>query len=127
MDKKYLIKLVGKTIGFSYLEENDSPMGVVIGKIYFENNISSGYEFFSEYCRNFNIPINEDIPKEKFISTQSIEDLTVFSEDGIEIKGVGVYVVGFEDEFQIEVFGVPYPFYGEEFPHHVEADENRFK
>jgi len=31
------------------------------------------------------------------------------------------------DEIQIEVWGIPYPRYGELFPQHVEAYKNQFK
>lgn len=32
-----------------------------------------------------------------------------------------------EDGDEIDVFGIPYPFYGDEFPHHQEAYRNQFK
>ncbi|CAN5304608.1 hypothetical protein BH10ACI1_BH10ACI1_29170 [soil metagenome] len=123
MQKKYLVKLDDKIIGFSYLEMNDAPMGVVFGKIYFEH-ILSGYEFFSNYCKEHNIPTNEDDSETRSIDTQTIKSLTVIGEDGTEINGIGAAVTGFGDEFEVEILGVPYPFYGEEFPHHVEAYEN---
>ena len=45
----------------------------------------------------------------------------------MEIKGVGNQISGMDsDEFEISLEGVPYPFYEEEFPHHVKAYYNQF-
>lgn len=126
MRAKYSIELNGKYIGYTFFESHDASMGCVLGEIVFEN-IDSGYEFFSAYCRKNNIVVNDDVPEEQFITTQSIEGLKAFNREGIEIKGVGACIEGFEDKFQIDVFGISYPFYEEEFPHHVEDDKNRFK
>lgn len=126
MQKKYSIKLGREIIGFSYLKGNDASMGAVLGKIHFEN-ISSGYDFFSKYCYEHNVPTDENDSEDKFISTQTIDGLTVINEAEIEIKGIGVCVTGFENEFEIDIFGIPYPFYGEEFPHHVKVGENHYR
>ncbi|WP_452596708.1 hypothetical protein [Pontimicrobium sp. MEBiC01747] len=62
------------------------------------------------------------------ISTMSISELKVTNENGIEIVGVGNQISGMDnEEYEISVFGIPYPFYKEEFPHHVEHYENMFK
>ncbi|MEZ5427383.1 MAG: hypothetical protein R2747_14020 [Pyrinomonadaceae bacterium] len=127
MRKKYLIKLDGEVIGHTYFERHDAPMGVVLGDIKFEG-IESGYAFFRDYCIKHNVPINQDEAEQKFIDTQHIEGIKIISEDGTEIKGEGICVRGFDEEgFEIDVFGIPYPFYGEEFKHHREDYDNQFK
>lgn len=127
MNKKYIVQLEGKRIGITYFERADAPMGVVMGKIIFEG-IDSPYQLFRNYCKKENIAINEDDPKIGAIFTQSIQELKVFTEDGIEIKGAGATISGFTDEgYEIDVFGIPYPFYNEEFPHHRKAYDNQFK
>lgn len=127
--KKYSVELDGKNIGYTFLEKHDAPMGVVMGKIFFEE-IESPYEFFSSYCKKENIPINDNDSEHKFISTQTfnqkIEHLKVYNPERIEIKGVGVCITGFEDDLEIDIFGIPYPFYGEEFPDHRLDYENQF-
>jgi hypothetical protein len=120
MKPKYSIELDGKCIGYTFFESHDSGMGVVMGKVFFEG-IESGYDLFSLYCKEKNIALNDDTPKEKFISTPTIDGLKVFNSEEIEIKGVGTYVDGIEDEFWIVVLGIPYPFYEEEFPHHAKS------
>jgi len=72
------------------------------------------------------VTIYEDLPEDSFVNA-SFENITVFSETGTEIKGLGVNITGFEDDFEISVLGIAYPFYEEEFPHHREAYENQFK
>ena len=124
--KKYIIKLDGKRIGTTNLEKADAPMGVVFGLINFEG-INNPYQFLSNYCKNNNILINENDPEVEAIFTQTIDTLTVFNEEGIEIKGVGSAISGFKEEgYEIEILGIPYPFYEEEFPHHREAYDKQF-
>lgn len=127
MNKKYTVKLEGKRIGITYFERAGAPMGVVVGKILFEG-IDSPYQLFRDYCKRNNIAINDNDPKLGAIFTQSIQGLKIFTENGVEIKGLGAAISGFKDEgYEIDVFGIPYPFYGEEFPHHREAYDNQFK
>ncbi len=127
MQKKYIIKLEGKVIGYTYFERADAPMGVVMGDIHFKE-IESGYEFFRTYCQRSGTPINTDDKEHRFLDTQNIEKISVESEDGNIIKGLGVCVRGFDAEgFEIDVFGIPYPFYEEAFPHHSENYDNQFK
>ena len=100
-------------------------MGVVFGKIDFEN-IGSGYDFFKHYCLKYNIEIT-DIPEERIILTANIDELKVFSETQNEISGVGNSISGMDsDEFEITIFGIPYPFYETEFPAHVKEYNERF-
>jgi len=127
MNKKYSIKIKEKLIGYSDLEKADAPMGVAFGLIEFIG-IESPYRFFKEYCLKNDIVINTDDPEFEFIDTQVMSDLKVFRQDGIEIKGVaGNAITGMEDEgYEISILGIPYPFYEEEFPHHVKEYENMF-
>ncbi|GAA4767286.1 MULTISPECIES: hypothetical protein [Flavobacterium] len=76
-----------------------------------------------------NIAINTDDPEFEFIDTQVISELKVFRQHGLEIKGVaGNAITGIKDEgYKISILGISYPFYEEEFPHHVEHYENMFK
>lgn len=128
--KKYSVELDGKNIGYTFLESHDAPMGVVMGKLYFEG-VESPYDFISRYCQLKQIVINEIEPKYRFIATQSfnerVEHLKVYNPDRIEIKGVGICINCLENDFEIDIFGIPYPFYGEEFPHHRLDYENKFK
>ncbi len=127
MAKKYLIHLDKKYIGYSFLESADAPMGVVLGKIYFEG-IDSPYKFIKDYCKSNNIILNEDDPDDETIFTQSIDSISVCSESGVIIEGLGSTISGFKGEgYEIDIFGIPYPFYEEEFPHHRAAYENQFK
>ncbi len=126
MSNKYSINLDGARIGTTCLELADSPMGVVMGLIHFEK-IESPYLFFRDYCKYNNVVVNEDEPEHELLDTQAIEGLSVFNEGGIEIKGMATSVRGFKEEgFYIDIIGIAYPFYGEEFPHHVEAYEKQF-
>ncbi|GAL77115.1 hypothetical protein JCM19275_59 [Nonlabens ulvanivorans] len=76
---------------------------------------------------NNQIEIASDYPEDKMISTMSIPKLKIKSDNGIEIKGVGNQITGMDnEEYEISIFGIPYPFYEEEFPHHVKEYENMF-
>lgn len=114
----YKIFLDNVSIGHSNLEKADPSMGVVFGKIYF-NNDNLDYLFFSSYCKTNSIQ-TEEYPEDKFISTQTIPNLKVYNEKGIEIKGIGCYIEGMDSEgFEINIIGIPYPFYEQEFSNHV--------
>ncbi|GAL63185.1 hypothetical protein JCM19300_1207 [Algibacter lectus] len=124
----YNVVLGDKEIGTSKLEKADASMGVAFGLIEF-NGIETPYEFFKEYCLKNNIVINTDDPEYEFIDTQVISELKVFRQDGLEIKGVaGNAITGMKDEgYEISILGISYPFYEEEFPHHVEHYRNMYK
>lgn len=125
--KRYDILLNDKIIGTTELEKADAPMGVVFGNITFDN-IVSGYDFLKVYCLTNNIKIISDYPADKIIATADIPTLKVVNPNGIEIKGQGTNINGMDnDAFEITVLGVPYPFFEEEFPHHVKAYNNQFK
>lgn len=127
MDNTYKIILKGQEIGISRLEKADAPMGVVFGVIEFIG-IESPYEFFKAYCSKNDITINTDDPEFEFIDTQNIPELKVFRQDGLEIKGVaGNTICGMKSEgYEISILGIAYPFYEEEFPHHVKEYRNMF-
>ena len=127
MKNIYNILLDNKKIGTTELEKADAPMGLVFGKINFIN-IDSGYYFFKTYCQTTNIKIVTDYPEDKFISTADIPNLKILNQNEIEIKGEGISIEGMDsDTFDITVLGIPYPFYEEEFPHHVKAYNEMFK
>ena len=127
VNKKYRIELKGELIGYTFLENADAPMGVVFGLIQFEK-IASGYDLFLDFCLNNGVKINENDINYRFIDTQTIPDLKVFSENGVEIQGIGTSITGIDSEgFEIHVLGIPYPFYEDEFPHHVKEYREMFK
>ena len=88
MEKKYILELDGRNIGYTKFEFADTPMGVIHGKIIF-NQINSPYEFFKDHCIKFNVQINSDLPKDRFIDTAIIPQLRIFLEREISCK-VGV-------------------------------------
>jgi len=125
--KRYDIFLGDKIIGTTELEKADAPMGVVFGIITFDN-IISGYNFLKTYCLTNNIEIITDYPDDKLIATADIPNLKVVNPNGIEIKGQGININGMDnDVFEITILGVSYPFFEEEFPHHVKAYSDQFK
>lgn len=127
MNKKYKVRLAGHEIGETMLESADPPMGVVSGRIIF-NGVKSGYDLFKTHCTAKGVAINNDFPKDKFIDTQHIHDLEVISDDGAAILGQASAVTGFDEEgFEVQIFGIPYPFYEEQFPDHVKQYQEKFK
>ncbi|WP_044206977.1 hypothetical protein [Flammeovirga sp. OC4] len=128
MNSLYKILLNNKEIGTTQLEKADAPMGVAFGLIEFID-IESPYQFFKEYCLQNGINISTDDPEFEFIDTQVITGLKVFRNDGVEIRGeAGNAISGMKEEgYEISIFGISYPFYEEEFPHHVKAHKELFK
>lgn len=127
MTKKiYNILLDNNKIGTTELEYADPPMGVVFGKVHFDN-ISSGYDFLKTYCLTNSIEVISDYPDNRLITTGDIANMKVVDQNGVEIKGQGTNVEGMDtDVFQVTILGVPYPFFEEEFPHHVKAYDDKF-
>jgi len=126
-NKIYDIFLDNKKIGTTELEKADAPMGVVFGQIHFIN-VTSAYNFIKTYCLTNNIKIISDYPEDRLIATAVISSLKVVDQNGIEIKGEGVTVEGMDsDVFQVTILGVPYPFFEEEFPHHVKINQDMLK
>ncbi|MEQ1841265.1 MAG: hypothetical protein ABL994_12720 [Verrucomicrobiales bacterium] len=127
MNSTYRIELDGEFIGETRLERADPPMGVIGGKVTFMIT-EDPYSLFKRYCPTHKVTINHDEEEFGFIDTQNMDGLKVFRGDGVEIAGVpGASSSGFrEDGYENTILGVPYPFYGEEFPHHREAYEKQF-
>ena len=124
--KFYNIYLDGKLIGTTELDKADVPMGVVFGLINFTDN-NLDYKFFNKYCFENNIELAYDYPEDKLIATRTIAGLKITNENGIEVKGLGNQISGMDgDEFEVILEGVPYPFFEEEFPHHVKAYNEQF-
>lgn len=127
MNKIYKILIDGEEIGTSKLEKADAPMGVVFGEIIFEKN-EWNYDSIKSYCLNNNINLADDCPEDKLISTRTIDSLVIKNEQGVEIKGEENQITGMDSEgYEISIEGIAYPFFEEEFPHHVKAYNNMFK
>lgn len=120
----YTIYLEQEKLGTTKFEKADAPMGVVFGKIQFINN-NIDYNYIKKYCVKNSIDLAYDYPKDKVIATKSIRKLKIVNQLGKEIKGaIGNQISGMNsDGFEISLEGIPYPFYEEEFPHHVQAYE----
>jgi hypothetical protein len=123
--KIYDIFLDNIKIGTTELEKADAPMGVVFGKINFIE-IASAYDYLRNYCVENKIKVTDDY-EQRLIMTEFIPNLKVVDKNSIEIKGLGTNIEGMDsDIFDITMVGVPYPFYEEEFPHHVKAYNEMF-
>jgi hypothetical protein len=125
VQKKYYIHLNERIVGYTLFEGADAPMGVVFGKIYFENGMS-GYEFVISNQNSDDVEIYDNNPEDSFINA-SFKKMIVISDTGTEIKGIGINISGFQDDFEISIVGIPYPFYEEEFPHHKKIYDEMFK
>jgi hypothetical protein len=120
MKKTYNIELNGMKIGQTDFEFADTPMGVVFGKIIFEN-VNSPYKLIKEHCLKNKIGINDDYPEDKFINTMIIPELKVFDFERTELKGWGAYVIGMEsDGFEIQFGGITSELMQSEFKHHYD-------
>ena len=125
--KLYDLLLENEKIGTTELEKADAPMGTVFGRINFVD-IKSGYDFLKKYCLKNKIEILTDYVDEKLIVTSNIPNLVVTDENGKEIKGQAINIEGLDNEyFEVTILAVPYPFFEEEFPHHVKAYDDQFK
>jgi len=114
-------------IGTTKLENGDPPMGVVFGVLQFETE-NINYDYLKEYCERNKIQLASDYPEDKIIATRTIDGLKVINEKGLEIKGIGNQITGMDnEEYEIQLEGVPYPLFQKEFPHHVLSYENKFK
>ncbi len=126
MSGKYSVKLYDIVIGYTQLEKADPPLGMVGGKIELQN-IDSGYDFFSAYCKETEAQINVEYPDFKFIDAESIRGLGVFDTKDSQIAGAAMTIRGFDsDSFEIEINGIPKAEYEALFPEHTAAYENQF-
>ncbi|QHI38972.1 hypothetical protein IMCC3317_43720 [Kordia antarctica] len=127
MKKVYSIFLKNIKIGTTFLEKADAPMGVVFGEITFLSD-HFGYDYFKKFCNEHAIELVCDDPEEKFLDTSTIKNLIVKSEENTEIIGIGNQITGSDQlAFEISIYGISYPFYEEEFSHHVKAYHEQFK
>ncbi len=125
--QKYNIILDNTTIGTTELEKADAPMGVVFGRITFAH-IVSGYDFFKNYCLQHGIGIPTDYPEDKLLATNTIPNLKIIKQNGVEIKGLGASIDGMDsDFFVVTIVGISSPFFAHEFPYHVQAYNEQFK
>jgi hypothetical protein len=119
---RFTVKLVGHIVGYSELEGGDPPMGVASGKFV----PTAAYEAIQPYCL-----MKQAEGPEGMLTLEGVEGLTVEMERGeqIECSG-GVHIMDFselgEPLIEVHVNGIPYPQYGEIFPHHVDAYKNQF-
>lgn len=124
--KTYNILFDGKIVGTTAFEKADAPMGVVFGQLNFINT-DSGYDFIKNYCLANNLELSFDQPEDKLIITNYIPGLQARTEEGVIIKAEGNQISGSDREgFEITLVGIPYPFYENEFPHHVKAYHDQF-
>ena len=120
MNKKYNIELNKVKIGTTNFEFADVPMGVVHGKIYFEN-IESPYEHFKNHCTKFDVQLIDNDSNLKSIDTGIIPDLKVFLENGIELIGWGASIIGMDNvEYEIQFSGISAEIMQTEFKHHFD-------
>lgn len=127
MMNKYLITLGGHRFGSTIFEKSDPSMGCVFGLIEFEETISP-YAFILEYCKKSKIEINCNMPEIELIDTQSINDLKVLNSEGVEINGESISISGSKDDgYFIQIIGIPFPFYSNEFPGHCNNHDESFK
>ncbi len=118
MKKKYIIEVNNERIGYTEFEYADTPMGVVHGKIIFDD-IQSPYDFFKTHCLKNNIQVNIDYPSERIIDTVVIPKLKVYLENGDELKGWGGAITGMDSDcFEIQFGGITHELMKSEFESH---------
>ena len=112
---RFTVKVGDEIVGFSELEGGDPPMGTAGGKFV----PTEAYKSIQQHCK----------PE----AMQPIPNITVELAGGRPIEHSGpVEIIDFgpelgEEGIQICVCGIPYPLYGELFPHHVAVYRNQFK
>lgn len=126
MAEIFYLELDGKRIGHTEFEYADPPMGVVHGKILFDE-IKSPYAFIRDHCIKNNIHIYIDEPDEHMIGAHIIPQLKVFTKKGSELMGSGGAISGMDsDDFIIEFYGVPSEVMETLFAHHSRKYDERW-
>lgn len=121
MNKKYNIELNQVKIGSTDFEFADVPMGVIHGKIFFDN-VESPYELFKNHCTKFNVRLNDDEPDLKLIDTEFIPQLKVYLTNGMELTGWGASITGMDnEEYEIQFSGIDAELIQTEFKHHFDV------
>ena len=114
----YKIYIDNILIGTTKLESADPPMGVVFGTI--NPILKFDYVTLKELCKTKAIKIETDYAEDQYLSTISSEVVRVVNSQQIEINGMGNQISGSDQYgYEISILGIAYPFYEEEFPHHV--------
>ena len=101
-------------VGHSMLEHGDPPMGVAFG-VFVPN---AAYATIQRECQTNH-------------ADQSALDLSAQTESGTRISCAGVGILDYSAELdppyvEVNVLGIPYPLYGELFPHHVALYDQQF-
>lgn len=101
-------------VGYSALDYGDPPMGVASGQ--FEP--ADGYAAIQNECSTNH-------------HDQTVLDLSVQTEAGLVITCEGLAILDYSKEFpspciEVNIFGIPYPLYGELFPQQVTLYERQF-
>ena len=121
---EYQVWLEDTLIGTTFLEKADPPMGSVYGRI-MPIIKDFGYDYVKQFYASRQIGF-DDFPDVQLITTRTTGFLKVITPEGKTIESLGnqICAVG-NDEFEVSLEGVGYPFYAEEFPKHC-ADYERF-
>ena len=118
MKNKYIVELDKIRIGYTEFEYADVPMGVIHGKIIFENS-QSPYELFKAHCIKFNVKMNDNDINLRLIDTVVIPQLKVYKVNNEELKGWGGAITGMDcDDFEIQFGGITGELMEKEFEHH---------
>jgi hypothetical protein len=113
---RFEVKLGNQIIGFSELEGGDAPMGVAGGRFL----PTPAYASIQPYCIEH---------RDRWVPIPGLM-ISVVGGAPIECSG-GIQIIDFSPELgeaglEIHLNGVPYPRYGELFPHHMEAYKKQF-
>jgi hypothetical protein len=115
---KYFLELDKTRIGYTEFEYADVPMGVIHGKIIFENT-NSPFELFQTHCTKFNVEINDNDIILRLIDTVVIPQLKVYTENNEELKGWDGAITGMDsNEFEIQFSGITSEIMQKEFGSH---------
>ena len=117
---KYFLELDKIRIGYTEFEYADVPMGVIHGKIIFEN-IHSPFELFQTHCTKFNVQMNDNDINLRLIDTVVIPQLKVYKNGHEELKGWGGAITRMDsDEFEIQFGGITSELMQKEFESHFQ-------